>query len=33
MAPRKKKSESEDKTTLKRGESYEHYVPAVPILY
>lgn len=32
MAPRKKKSESEDKTVLKRGESYEHYVKAVPIL-
>ena len=32
MAPRKKVDESEEKTTLKRGESYEHYIPAVPVL-
>ena len=32
MAPRKKKDES-DTTTLKRGEAYEHYIPAVPVLY
>lgn len=31
MAPRKKKDDS-DTTTLKRGEAYEHYVPASPIL-
>ena len=31
MAPRKKKDDS-DTTTLKRGEAYEHYVPAVPVL-
>lgn len=31
MAPRKSKDDSE-KTVLKRGESYEHYVKAVPVL-
>lgn len=32
MAPRKKVDESEGKTILKRGESYEHYIPATPVL-
>ena len=31
MAPRKKKDESEEKTKTKNG-TYEHYIPAVPVL-